>query len=158
MTFFTSEFFIQLITSFITPAAFAIIFRVNRRHLVFIAICGALTYAAYYTLLFFTKSLFVAAFVSAMVTAIYAEIFARLRHAPTIIFVLTGIVPTVPGGSLYRGMRDLLLRNTEQALTHFATTLEVGIGIAGGIVAVPILLGIVNDFFAKRKKRKTEQK
>ena len=107
MTFFTSEFFIQLITSFITSAAFAIMFRVNRRHLIFIGICGTLTYAAYYTLLFFTKSLFVAAFVSSMVTAIYAEVLARLRHAPTIIFVLTGIVPTVRRKSLPWNERSL---------------------------------------------------
>ena len=158
MTFFTTEFFIQLITSFITSAAFAIMFRVNRRHLVSIGICGTITYAVYYTLLFFTGSLFVAAFVSSVATACYAEIFARLRHAPTIIFVLTGIGPTVPGGSLYRGMRDLLKDEIGTAIEAFAATLEVGIGIAGGIVAVPILVGIVTDFMAKHKKAKLEEK
>ena len=152
MTFFSTQFLIQLITSFITSAAFAIMFRVNRRHLVFIGICGTITYAVYYTLLFFTGSLFVAAFVSSAATACYAEIFARLRHAPTIIFVLTGIVPTVPGGSLYRGMRDLLKEEISTSIKAFAETLEVGIGIAGGIVAVPILVGIVTDFMAKMIK------
>ena len=158
MTFFTQEFFIQLITSFITSIAFAIMFRVSRRHLAYIGVCGTITFAVYYTLLFFTGSYFVAAFISSMATAIYAEIFARLRHAPTILFVLTGIVPTVPGGGLYRGMRDLLLHNISDSVSHFATTIEVGIGIAGGIVTVPILLGIVLDFIAKRKKRKENTK
>lgn len=154
MTFFTTTLLIQLITSFITSLTFAITFRVNKRHLVFIGICGTVTYAVYYTLLFFTSSLFVAAFVSSMATAVYAEIFARIRHAPTIIFVLPGIVPTVPGGGLYRGMRDLLLRKISESLEHFAQTLEVGIGIAGGIVTVSILFGIIVDIIAKKKAKR----
>ncbi len=152
MNFFTLELLIQLVTSFITSVAFAIMFRINKRHLVHVGICGTLTYAVYYTLLFFTSSLFVSGFVSSMVTALYAELFARIRRAPTIVFVLPGIVPTVPGGSLYRGTRDLLLRNVEGAIENFAATLEVGIGIAGGIVAVSIIIGIIVDSMAKHKK------
>ena len=151
MTFFTLEFLIRLVTSFITSIAFAITFRINRRHLFIVGVCGLITYAVYYTLFFFTSSLFVAAFVSAMVTALMAELLARLRHAPTIVFVLPGIVPTVPGGSLYRGMRDLLMRNIDASLKSFSETLEVGIGIAGGIVAVSIVFGIILDFVSKKK-------
>ena len=80
-----------------------------------------------------------------MVTALYAELFARLKRAPTIVFVLTGIVPTVPGGSLYRGMRDLLLKNVNGAIDNFTATLEVGSGIAGGIVTVSIIFSIIVD-------------
>ena len=92
-----------------------------------------------------------------MVTSICAEILARLRHAPTIVFVLTGIVPTVPGGALYRAMRDLLLQKDAEALKNFTETLEVGIGIAGGIVTVPIILGIIIDARAARKKKKADK-
>ena len=158
MSFFNSAFFIQLITSLITSVAFAIIFRIGKRHLLLVGICGTLTYAVYYTLFYFTSSLFVAAFISSMVTALYAEISARLRHAPTIIFVVPGIIPTVPGGSLYGGMRDLLLGNMNGAIENFSSTVEVGIGIAGGIVTVSILYGIALDKIAKQKKRISEIK
>lgn len=143
--FFTWDLLIQLVTSFITSIAFAIMFRTNRRHLVSIGICGTLTFAVYYTVLFFSSSLFAAGFISSMVTALYAELFARLKRAPTIVFVLTGIVPTVPGGSLYRGMRDLLLKNVNGAIDNFTATLEVGSGIAGGIVTVSIIFSIIVD-------------
>lgn len=154
MNFFTSEFYVQLVTSFITSVAFAIIFKINKRHLLLVGIGGTITYAVYYTILFFSSSLFVAGFVSSMITALYAEILARVRRAPTIVFVLPGIVPTVPGGSLYRGMRDLLLKNVTGAIDNFAATLEVGIGIAGGIVTVSILFGIAVDAHNKKKRRK----
>lgn len=143
--FFTWDLLVQLVTSFITSIAFAIMFRINRRHLVNVGICGTLTFAVYYTVLFFSSSLFAAGFISSMVTALYAELFARLKRAPTIVFVLTGIVPTVPGGSLYRGMRDLLLKNVNGAIDNFTATLEVGSGIAGGIVTVSIIFGIIVD-------------
>ena len=154
MTFFTTELLIQLITSFITSVAFAVMFRVHRRHLVYVGICGTITYAVYYTVLFFNASLFAAGFISSMVTALYAEVFARLRKVPTIVFVLTGVVPTVPGGNLYRSMRDLVLKNMDGSLEYFSVTLEIGIGIAGGIVTVSILFGIWVDFVAKRKARR----
>ena len=157
MTFFTAQFFIQLTTSFIATIAFAILLRISRKHLLHVGVCGTITFAIYYTLYFFTSSLFVAAFGSAMVTSICAEILARLRHAPTIVFVLTGIVPTVPGGALYRAMRDLLLQKGAEALKNFTETLEVGIGIAGGIVTVPIILGIIIDARAARKKKKADK-
>ena len=154
MNFFTWELLVQIITSFITSVTFAIMFRISRRHLICVGVCGTITYAVYYTVLFFSSSLFAAGFISSMVTALYAEIFARLRRAPTIVFVLTGIVPTVPGGSLYRGMRDLLLKNMSGSFNNFGSTLEVGIGIAGGIVAVSILFGIAMDTVAKYKKKR----
>ena len=157
MTFFTTRFFIQLVTSFITSVAYAGMFRTNKRHLLHIGICGTVTYAIYYTILFFTSSLFAAGFISSMVTALCAEMFARTRRAPTIVFVLPGIVPTVPGGSLYRAMRDLLLKNIDGAIDNFTETLEVGIGIAGGIVTISILFGIITDAIAKRKKRTNYQ-
>ena len=153
MTFFTFDFFIQLVTSFITAVAFAVIFRINKRHLIHVGIGGALTYAIYYTVLYFMSSLFVAAFISTMATALYAEIFARIRRAPAVVFLLPGIIPTVPGGSLYRGMRDLLLRDLSGAADNLVATVEVGIGIAGGIVTVSIVFGIVLDMIANYKKR-----
>ncbi len=156
--FFTWDFLIQIVTSFITSVAFAIIFRINRRHLINVGICGTLTFAVYYTVLFFFGSPFAAGFISSMVTALYAEFFARLKRAPTIVFVLPGIVPTVPGGSLYRGMRDLLLKNIDGAIDNFAATLEVGSGIAGGIVTVSILFGIIADRLSKQKNKASQNK
>ena len=158
MNFFTTEFFIQLLMALATSLAFAIIFRVGKRHLFLVGVCGTLTYAVYYTFLFFTSSLFVAAFVSSMVTSLFSEVFARLRHAPTVVFLLPSIIPTVPGGSLYRGMRDLVTHHTDGAIQNFSETLEVGIGIAGGIVAVSILYGIAIDKIAKHKKRIAEHR
>ena len=152
MNFFTLSFFIKLIMAFITSAGFAMMFNTNKRHLVYIGICGLGNYAIYYTVLFFLpSSWFWAGFLSAVFTAIFAEVIARVVKAPTIIFLLTGIVPTVPGGSLYYSVRNLLLNNVANSIEKLTVTLMVGIGIAGGIVFVSIVFGTIMDFLAKKK-------
>ena len=86
-----------------------------------------------------------------MVTALLAEIFSRIRKAPTIVFLLPGVIPTVPGGALYRAMRAILLFDFEEALEYLLVTLQIGLGIAGGIMTVSIIFGIVADKIVKRK-------
>lgn len=154
MPFFNSTFIINLIASFFASIGFAMMFNTNKRHLIHIGIAGFGTYAIYYTFLYFFPSLFWAAFLSTVFTALFSEIIARIRRAPTIIFILTGIVPTVPGGMLYRTMRNLILDEYDLALSTLVQTLEVGLGIAGGIVFVSVAFNVVMDRIKESNKRK----
>ena len=97
---------------------------------------------------------FAAGFISTTFTALYAETLARVRRAPAIVFLLPGVIPTVPGGDLYRGMRDLISGKVPEALTNFGIALNIALGIAGGIVAVSIVYGIVSDAIKARKAKK----
>ena len=151
---FTLNFFINLLMSFICATSFAIIFNTSKKHLLYIGICGLGTYAIYYITFFFIASSFWAAFISSIFAALFSEITARVQRAPTVIFLITGIIPTVPGGSLYYTMRHLILSNFDLALKHLIETLEIGLGIAGGIVTVSILFGTIMDYAHKRRSAK----
>lgn len=154
MNFFTADFFIQILASLVGAVAFAIIFKTNARHLPFVALSGLLTYAIYYTVFFFTDGAFLAAFLSTLFTALFSEFCARVRRAPAAVFLFTGIIPTVPGGSLYYAMRQLLVGDLDGALSYLASALSVGLGIAGGIMLVSILVGQITDHKRKRLMRK----
>lgn len=145
MTFFTPEFFVQIIASLIGAVTFAIIFKTSMRHLPFVAIAGLATYAIYYIVVFFNGSVFLAAFISTLFTALFAEFCARWRRAPAAVFLFPGIIPTVPGGSLYYAMRQLLSGDLAGALDYLGSTLAVGLGIAGGIMIVSIVVGQITD-------------
>lgn len=151
MNFFTTDFLIQIIASLVGAVTFAIIFKTNARHLPYVAISGLVTYAIYYTVLFYGDSVFLAAFLSTLFTALFAEFCARVRRAPAAVFLFPGIIPTVPGGSLYHAMRALLAGDLESALSYLASTLAVGLGIAGSIMLVSIVVGQITDY--KRKRR-----
>ena len=152
-----SRVWIELVMAAITACSYALMFNTNKKHILYIGICGLGTYAVYYLIIQLSGSIFWAAFISAAFTALFSEIIARVRKAPAIIFLLTGIVPTVPGGALYYTMRNMVLGNLGGAFDKLSVTVQTGIGIAGGIVAVSIIFGIVMDSIAKRKRLKANQ-
>lgn len=150
--FFKPIFFIANAGALVGALSFAVLFNVAPRHLISGALCGLLTYAVYYTVEFFTMGeAFPAAFVSTMVAALFAEITSRVRKAPTIVFLIPGVIPTVPGGALYRAMRALLLFDFSGAGEALLTTLQIGLGIAGGIMTVSIIFGSVMEKIKKGK-------
>ena len=146
---------IELAMSILTACSYALMFNTNKKHLLYIGLGGLGTYAVYYVTGNLLHSLFWAAFISTAFTALFSEIMARVRKAPVIIFLLPGIVPTVPGGSLYYTMRNMVLGDLGGAFAKFSTTINVGLGIAGGIVCVSIVFGTFMDWIAKRKKLKS---
>ena len=153
---FTLDLLYKLICAGVASIAFAIILKVAKRHLLFSCIGAMMTYLIYFIANSLLSSLFVAAFVSAMFTSLYAEVLARLRRAPTIVFALTGVIPTVPGGDLYHAMRELITGNVDAALGHFVDTVEIGLGIAGGIVAMSVLFGLTMDMIKRIKCKLTK--
>ena len=156
--FFTNELFIRLITSFICSIAFAVVYKIAPKHLVCGGISGLVTYFIYHTIMFFSQSVFAAAFLSTVFSATFAEIAARKRKAPTIVFLVPGVIPTVPGGDLYKGMRSLLLADAQGSTFYFLSTIKVGLGIAGGIVTVSMIYGILSDKIVAYKARKNNSK
>ena len=145
-------FLIQLITAAVTSVTFSIVFKINRRHLVNAGICGLLTYGAYFGIELLTSSLFWAAFVSSAVAALFAETNARLNKVPAIVLLMPGIVSIVPGGYLYRSVRDIVCGLMPSAVTNIAAAAEIALGMAGGVVSLSILYGIIIDSIRKRRQ------
>lgn len=155
MNFFTLQLLIRLISSFLGSCAFAIVFKINKRHLLNVGILGFITYFVYYTVIYFTPSAFAAAFASTCVATVCAELLARKHHAPTIVYLVTGLIPIVPGADSYYSMKYLLEENMKMAGEKLASTVQVALGIAGGIVVISILFGILSD---KLEARRNAQK
>ncbi len=139
----------DFITAFIASVSFAILFRVNKRHLLWAGIGSILTFAIYYAL---DDRLFLAAIVSAIFTALYSEICARVHKAPTLVFLITGVIPTVPGRYLYNTMRCFVEGNLTEGGQYFLDTMTISLGIAAGVVGVAIGWGMISDTVKKCKK------
>ena len=136
----------DFITAFVASIAFAIIFRVNKRHLLWAGIGSIVTFAIYYLL---DDRLFLAAIVSAMFTALYSEISARVHKAPTLVFLITGVIPTVPGRYLYNTMRCFVEGDWSNGATYFLDTMTIALGIAAGVVSIAIGWGMIADTVKK---------
>lgn len=149
---------VQLITSAITALAFAVVMKTNKRHLAVAALYGFLTFGIYYLILHFTDSLFWAAFISAVGAAVLSEINARLRRSPTIVLLILALIPIVPGGYLYRAVRDLVKGSSIAGLLELGNAAAVALGIAGGIVATSIIFMMISDWLKRLKDKKNANK
>jgi uncharacterized membrane protein YjjB (DUF3815 family) len=78
-----------------------------------------------------------------------AEIFARMFKAPATVFLITGIIPLVPGGGLYYTMDALIDGN----MALFAEKGIEAAGIAGAIAAGSSLVSSMVRILPKRKRK-----
>ena len=147
--FFTLDLLIKVISVTAASFAFSVVIKVGKRHLPEATGLAAITYIIYYTVQFFVGEVFLAALVSTAAAALISEALARLKSAPTIVFLLPAVIPTVPGGGLYYAMRDLLRAETISASDSFINALKIALGIAGGIVAVSIIFNSVYGHIKK---------
>lgn len=156
MNFFTTDLFVRLGAAAIASLSFAVLFHIDRRHLPLSTIGSTVTYFIFYTVMFFNGSDFAAALLSTLFTALFSKFAARARRAPTIVFLIPAIIPTVPGASLYNTMHHAISGEWNIAFDHLLVALEIAFGIAGGILIVSAVYDLVMDFYKKQKKETTE--
>ena len=153
MIFFTKEFVIALVTSYFASCGFAVVFHTNKRHLPLVGVAGLLSYFVYYTVEFYSESLFLAAFISSFAVTFFGEIIARTSHAPALIFIVAGLIPTVPGAGSYYSMKYLIQGESALAAESLLKTGTIAIGIASGLVVVSIVFGMIVDLKNSQKRR-----
>ena len=141
---------IKLLWAMLGSLGFGIIFNVNMNKLFPVMIGGFLNYFVYYIILRITNNIFLSAAFCAIVTSLYSECLALMLKCPTTIFILTGLIPSVPGSSLFYTMQNLVLKNTNEALKQGIITIEVILGIVSGMLFASAVIVILNT---KKKKR-----
>lgn len=90
-----------------------------------------------------------ASFLSVLVTATISHIFARKFKTPVTMFLVSGILPTVPGAGMYKIPYYMIVRNSEMTNHHFVETIEAAGAIA---FAIFIVDSVVRLAFDKKKK------
>ena len=144
----------RIIAGVVSTIGFAIIFRLQVKHIPLAAIEGLVACVVYFVCLeFISEDLFIANMLASFATAGFAEICARIGKAPSTIFLLPGCIALVPGGSLYNAMRCLLIKDFDEFGAQLLTTGKVAIAIGGGIIAVSIIRYFLNSFNMKKNKK-----
>ena len=125
---------LQIITGFLGSLAFAILFHIRGKKLVLAGLGGFLSWAIFVLLKFVTENEPIRYFLVAVLISVYAEILARLLHTPTTTFVISSLIPLIPGGSLYYTMAAMLEGQTDGFVERAIYTLELTAALALGIV------------------------
>lgn len=96
--------FMTLLTALLGSAGFALLFNVRKQLLPLAALGGALCWGAYLLAGVWTQSVFVQSFAASAVTAVWSEILARVKKTPAQQYLIVGLIPLVPGATLYYAM------------------------------------------------------
>ncbi|HLQ74581.1 MAG TPA: threonine/serine exporter family protein [Alloiococcus sp.] len=126
--------FITTIAATFTTLGFAILYNIPRRHLPIASIIGGMGWMIYY---FFMNDLGIQLFASAglasLTISVVSQLFARKYAVPVTIFSIPAIIPLVPGGSAYNGMRAFIMGEYAIATGHVIDTFIIAGAIALGL-------------------------
>ena len=75
---------------------------------------------------------------------------ARVLKTPTTTFIITGLIPLIPGGSLYYTMTNAFSGNLQTFIEKGLYTLGLAGALAAGII---VTLGIAKISFRKTVKK-----
>ena len=130
---------IMLITAAVSTLGFSILFYVHPRRLVVATLGGLLTTAVYLLAGHFLGGELLPNLLGALVGAGFSEIMARVTKVPVPVYMVPCVIPLVPGGALYETMFNFVAGNYSAAATAGMRTLQIALGIAGGIVIASVL-------------------
>lgn len=137
---------IGVIGTFIAIMSFGVLLEIPRRYLIQTAVVGALGGFVYLAGVELKLGAVMASFLSAFCVALLSHIFARVYKAPVTLFLIGGILPTVPGGGMYQIVSHMMNGSLSESLTYMIQTLEIA-----GVIALAIFL--VDSIFRVKKNR-----
>ena len=139
-----------LVTSFFGSIGYACTFNIRAKRLVAAGFGGLIGWAAYLIAGCFMFSEPMKYFVAALVINIYAEIMAVTEKAPSTVFLVSAIMPLVPGGMLYRTMRFAVTKEWGDFGKLGVETLSIALALALGML---IANSVIKSMRKRRRKR-----
>ena len=130
-----TEYVVQILTACLGSLGFALIFRIEKKKLPVAALSGALTWGLYLLCGHFTDRVFLANLIASFFAAAFAEFLAHLFKAPATIFMISAVIPLVPGGTLYYTM-SAIVENRQADIVRYG----VLTGMTAGALAFGLLL------------------
>ncbi|MBQ9777337.1 MAG: threonine/serine exporter family protein, partial [Clostridia bacterium] len=108
---------IQIITGFIGSVGFAILFNERGKKMIGAILGGLFSWLLFVLLKFVSESEPLRYFIVAFAISLYSELMARRLKTPSSTFLMTALIPLIPGGSLYYTMAAVFEGNVQ----NFAT-------------------------------------
>lgn len=115
----------QIISSYLAILAFSAYQEVPKKYIFFSAFTGAVAWTSYLIILQQDHSKMAAAFLSTALMAVLSHILARVIKAPVTVFLIPGLLPVVPGGSIYKSVYYLIQSNQDLSTHYLVETLQI---------------------------------
>ena len=131
-----TEIVIQGAAAFLAVFGFSLLLDVPKKFLFYSGAAGGVGWLAYFMAIRCGQSPVMAAFLSSLSAAILSHLFARRLKAPVTIFLVGGILPTVPGASVYRCVYYIIQGRGALSSHYLAQTIQIAGAMALAIFIV----------------------
>lgn len=126
---------LQTLAAFAATVAFCILFSVPTKQYFFCGICGAASWLVYCIFDSITGPVY-ATFFASVVIVFMSRSMAVVRKCPVSVFLVTGIIPLVPGSAIYYMAYNFFMDNMTEAAHYCFLTVKLACAIVMGIVCV----------------------
>ena len=147
---------LQTVMGAFGSVGFALLFRVRGKLLIFAFLGGLLSWGSYCLagLCPFINHEALQYLIATTVLTIYAEAFARILRCPSIIMLVTGWIPLIPGGALYGSISALVQGNMPLFVDRILHTFLLMIAMSAGMLLAMTLIHFITPL--RHSKQKTQ--
>lgn len=143
------SFITPCIAAFIACVGFCLLYNIHGKNIIIASLCGMVAWAVYLIADIFTDSLCIPFFISGMSIALYSEIAAYICKAPVTVFLIPGIIPLVPGLTIFRTMESCLTGEIQSFILGIINTLKIGGSITIGLIFISSIFRLFRTLKAK---------
>ena len=140
---------VQCLVSVAACYGFVIIFNIHGFGNLLCALGGGITWAAYCVAQTLGAQELVCYFAATVVAAVFAEIMARVRKYPAISYLISSLLPLIPGAAIYYAAQEAFQGNSAGFVLHSTKAL----GIAGAMSVGILLVVSLTKYLTGRKKQ-----
>lgn len=146
------SYIIPCIAAFLGSLGFAFIYNIHGKNILISSLCGAASWFIYLISLEFSSSSVIAFMFAGMTVALYSEFAALIFKAPITVYLITGIIPLVPGTTIYKTMEACIHGNFDLFGAGLINTLKIGGAITIGLILMSTVFRFLRNVSFKIKK------
>lgn len=140
----------QAVYAFLASYGFAILFNVPKKRLFYAGLAGGIGGIAYMLCHSFSLSETISLFFASLFLSLSSEILARVLKCPSTMFLISALIPFVPGGGAYYTVLYLIQGDNTTALHYGLSTIAQAGAIVFGCVLITSLFAMIRMMEKKR--------
>ena len=129
-----------LVWTFLATLGFGLLFQCRGWSLLWAAVGGTLGWGVYLAVAAFGTGDGVAYGAAAVAVTLWSEVLARLTGRPAVSYLLPGLIPLVPGKSIFTAMDLVVRQQLAQAAVAGYETLVIAVALVVGVATVSVVL------------------
>lgn len=124
---------IDIISSFFISSSVSIVNNVQRKYIYLCGLAGVITMSVY-SMLSSAFGATVSSLIACIALSLFSHTISHVTKLPNMIFVVSGVMPILPGGILFKAVNALAKNDYSQASLLGGQALLVGFAIAIGFL------------------------